>query len=99
MATRISMPSPTNLPRSRATDEFLQKCAEDYVVGEITTLAYLNPSSRTPIHMLGVVELLPKELERNPNVGRSPEHGGYPRRLPISNRAGMFLVQRWHRTV
>jgi hypothetical protein len=81
-----------------ADESFILQCEADYTIAEVTTVAYQPSSNKSFTHLLGIVELLPKGIEANPNIGRPPDKDGYPRRLKISDRAGTLYVQRWHQT-
>lgn len=80
-------------------DAFLAQCEADYSIAEITSVAHVAPGALAPTHLLAVVELLHKDLESNPLIGREPNSGGYPRRIDLGARAGKLLVQRWHLSV
>ncbi|HSQ41395.1 MAG TPA: VPA1262 family N-terminal domain-containing protein, partial [Fibrobacteraceae bacterium] len=80
-------------------DEFVAQCEADYTMAEITAIAHIAPGTKTPTHVLAVVELLHSHLEPNPLIGLSPKDGGYPRRIDLGKRAGRFFIQRWHLSV
>ena len=78
-------------------DALIAQCAADYIVAEITAIAHVAHGKLSPpTHLLAVVELLHKHLERNPLIGLAPDSGGYPRRCDLGRRGGKLLVQRWH---